>query len=167
LAGVGAARLVQGARRPASRITLGVLVVGLAILRPGFQGTSLVWSVPIAQPLALPPDAREQRDQDEAVRCLGQLSGPRDTIVTDAPLLAFRARRNLPPGLVDVSGTRIMSGHITTREAKALTRGARLVLLWSNRLESLPGYRRWVRANYRLERWWPVRAGRRELYRAP
>jgi hypothetical protein len=108
----------------------------------------------------------EDPDADEVIRLLRERTGPGDLVVTDSPIQAFLAGRDVPPQLVDVSGTRILSGDLTTEKAVAGSRGARAVVLWADRLARLPGYRRWVRLHFeRLRKWRPV-GTRRELYLA-
>jgi len=89
---------------------------------------------------------------------------PGDIVVSDAPLIAFRAGRDVPPPLVDVSGTRIVSGDIDARKAIRWSAGAKVVVLWGDRLNHLEGYRSWVQDHYRRVANWPWSEGRRELY---
>ena len=143
---------------PAFAALLGLLL----ILRPSFGKGVFHWTAPVMT--QLPAQFVPDPAQDEAVRLIRELSRPEDLVVSDAPLLPFLAGRNLPPRLVDTSGTRVMSGHLTADEAITHTSSARLVVLWVDKLDRLPGYRAWVRAHYRRVRKWEGGEVRRELY---
>lgn len=75
-------------------------------------------------------------------------------VVTDFPYLAFLANRLVPPELVESSLTRIRAGSLT--DELAVTEAARFapraILLWWDRLARLPGFMRWVGANYQVVR---------------
>jgi len=155
---VGAAGRGRAWMEPVFAALLGLLL----ILRPSFGKGVLHWTAPVMT--QLPAQFVPDPAQDEAVRLIRELSRPADLVVSDAPLLPFLAGRNLPPRLVDTSGTRVMSGHLTADEAIAHTSKARLVVLWVDKLDRLPGYRAWVRAYYRRVRKWDGGEARRELY---
>jgi len=154
--------IAAAARRAWAELPLAVLLGLLLVLRPSFGSGELHWTAPVIT--QLPAQFNPDPAQEEAVRLIRELSRPKDLVVSDAPLLPFLAGRNLPPRLVDTSGTRVMSGHLTADEAIAHTSQARLVVLWVNKLDRLPGYRAWVRAHYRRVRKWPGEETRRELY---
>jgi hypothetical protein len=129
-------------------------------LRPTVTTGTLNLPVGTQLPAHVTPDPA----QDELIGLIRELSRPGDLVVTDAPIQVFLANRDIPPRLVDASGTRILTDHLTAEDAATYTKGARLVVLWVNRLERLPGYRNWVRAHYRRVRKWPGADWRRELY---
>ncbi len=88
----------------------------------------------------------------DAVDRIAQLSGPRDFVVTDHPYLTFLAGRLVPPALVDTSRSRIRSRSLRSSEAVAIAAAhePRLVVLWTDRLRALAGFKAWVEDNYRL-----------------
>lgn len=102
--------------------------------------------------------AADQDDADlhvfdrEAVESIQLLTGPTDFILTDHPYVAALARRLVPPNLVDPSRGRTRAGALTDRDAiEAAERyGARLVLIWADRLRRLPGVPPWLEKNYVL-----------------
>jgi len=89
---------------------------------------------------------------EEAVQFINAMTNPNDFIITDEQMIAFRARRQVPPLLCDTSFTRIRSGYLTAAELIEASKkfDAQVVLVWSGRFATLPEYGRWVRANYRL-----------------
>jgi hypothetical protein len=157
---VAAAARRQAWAEPVFTTLLGLLLV----VRPSFGKGVFHWTAPVMT--QLPAQFVPDPAQDEAVRLIRELSRPEDLVVSDAPLLPFLAGRNLPSRLVDTSGTRVMSGHLTADEAITHTSRARLVVLWVDKLDRLPGYRAWVRAHYRRVRKWESGEARRELYEA-
>jgi hypothetical protein len=88
----------------------------------------------------------------DAVAAIEALTGPDDFIVTDQPYLAFLAGRKVPPELVDTAISRIRSRSLTGAKAQAEAEAyqPRLVLLWGDRLRSLPTFRTWVETNYQV-----------------
>jgi 4-amino-4-deoxy-L-arabinose transferase-like glycosyltransferase len=153
----GAAAL---AGKPRVEAVVGAALGVLLILRPSVTSAALNLPVGTQLPAGFTPDPA----QDELIQLIRELSRPGDLVVSDAPIQVFLANRDIPPRLVDASGTRILTGHLTADDAATFTRGARLVILWVNRLDRLPGYRDWVRAHYRRVRKWPGAEWRRELY---
>ena len=160
LAAAGALPLVRGGRGRKAAAIVGLLV--LLVLRPSFAEGGFSWTMPLAT--QLPAVSNPDPQQDEAVRLIQDLTKPGDIVAADAPLLAFLAGRDVPPRLVDVSGTRIISGAITTEMAIAESMDARLVVFWGDRFDRLPGYRSWVQTRYRRTANWRTAVGRRELY---
>ncbi len=77
-----------------------------------------------------------------------------DVIVTDEPYVAFLANRRVPPELVDPSEARLRSGDLTDDEVVALAAAyhPKVVVLWSGRFATLPGFLAWVAAEYRQEK---------------
>lgn len=75
-----------------------------------------------------------------------------ETIITDAPMIAFRAGRSAPPTLADTSYTRIASVSLTAEELIATAERDRLaaIIFWRDRFMLLPAWVEWVRANYEL-----------------
>lgn len=91
---------------------------------------------------------------EEAEIALGALTAPDDLVVSDAQMIAFRARRQSPPALADTSSARLASGNLTDEQLIAQTQssGANTVLFWSGRLESAGAFVQWVGQNYRVVR---------------
>jgi hypothetical protein len=147
---------------PGRRGVAVALLALLLMLRPSVGGGRVVWTVPLAT--QLPAQYTPDPQQGEAVELIRDLTRPDDVVAADAPLLPFLANRDVPPPLVDVSGTRILSGEITAGKAAAWSSQARLVVFWGDRFDRLPGYRDWVQSRYRRVARWPTSAGRRELY---
>jgi len=89
---------------------------------------------------------------EEAVRFISAVTNPNDFVITDEQMIAFRARRRVPPLLCDTSFKRIQSEYLTANQLIEVSKkyDAQVVLLWSDRLAKLPGYVRWVKANYHL-----------------
>jgi hypothetical protein len=75
-----------------------------------------------------------------------------DFIVTDQPYLAFLAERKVPPELVDTALTRIRSRSLTGGQAIATAAqyDPKLIVLWGDRLRSLPTFKQWVDRNYQV-----------------
>ena len=91
---------------------------------------------------------------EEAEIALGALTAPDDLVVSDAQMIAFRARRQSPPALADTSSARLASGNLTDEQLIAQTQssGANTILFWSGRLESAGAFVQWVGQNYRVVR---------------
>jgi hypothetical protein len=98
-----------------------------------------------------------------AAQMIRRLTTPNETILTDAPGIAFLADRDVPPELADTSFLRIATGYLTLGDVVAYSdrRDVRLVLLWSGRLASIPGMKQWLSAKFPYHR---VLGHRRELY---
>jgi hypothetical protein len=88
----------------------------------------------------------------EAIRLIQEHTAPADFVVTDQQMQAFRAERRIPPSLCDTSTVRIQSGYLHTADAIQAAKDARMILLWTHRLDTLPGFADWVHAHYRVLR---------------
>ena len=86
----------------------------------------------------------------QAADWVRQNSGPADFVVTDPPMIAFRAGRNQVPGLTVLSSKMIETGVLTDAEAIRMTQAYRPVALanWNNRIDRLEGYTAWLRQRY-------------------
>jgi hypothetical protein len=75
---------------------------------------------------------------------------PGDMIITDAQGIAFLARRDVPPDLVDTSYTRIITGYLGPREVinQAQRYNVHLLLLWTSRLSLMPDVVRWAEKRF-------------------
>jgi 4-amino-4-deoxy-L-arabinose transferase-like glycosyltransferase len=91
---------------------------------------------------------------EEAEIALAALTAPDELVVSDAQMIAFRARRQSPPSLADTSSARLVSGNLTDEQLIAQTQssGANTILFWSGRLESAGAFVQWVGQNYRVLR---------------
>jgi hypothetical protein len=152
----GAAARLARARRPAALapvLALGVAAAllpaataaSLQILPPGIDRALGAPTAALAALAALPPDV---------------------VVITDGPLVAFAAGRPVPPELADTSVVRIDTGYLEPEEIEELVarEEPEAILLWSDRLRSIPGFRTWVRQRYRLA---GTFGGNRELYLPP
>lgn len=103
------------------------------------------------------------RSDIAAAQMIKQLTNPDETILTDAPGIAFLADRDVPPELADTSFLRIATGYITLADVIAYSdrRDVRLVLLWSGRLASMPGMKQWLGGKFPYHR---TLGDKRELY---
>ncbi len=98
-------------------------------------------------------------------RFLQAVTDPDDFIITDEPLVAFWADRNVPPFLTDTSRVRMRTRFLTTEQLISLTEKynpAAIVLWTSDRfVENVPEYVDWVEEHYiRIERF----GKRRKVY---
>jgi hypothetical protein len=103
------------------------------------------------------------RSDIAAAQMIRQMTNPNETILTDAPGIAFLADRDVPPELADTSFLRIATGYLTLGEVVAYSdrRDVRLVLLWSGRLASMSGMKQWLGGRFPYHR---TLGDHRELY---
>jgi hypothetical protein len=78
--------------------------------------------------------------EERAVARIAQLTSPGSLVATDEQMLAFRADRDVPPLLCDTSFVRIASGSLTLEAALRALADVEVVVLWSGRFSSLPGF---------------------------
>jgi len=104
------------------------------------------------------------RDNWTAVDIIHSAVAPDEFVVTDAPMLAFRAGRLVPPSLAIPSLRRLSTGQLTGRfvtEQTAVTR-PRAIVLWDGRFDLLPDYVEQVDQHYALAR--SFNGGRKRIY---
>lgn len=102
----------------------------------------------------------------EAIARLGDVAQPGDYVITDSPMIAFRAGLNVPPDLCDPGKKRIDSGELTVDDVLADIERFQpsAVLFWEQRLSRGPfggfpaalegaGYERVAELDVREERW--------------
>jgi len=134
------------------------LVFGLGII------AFYLWSLPriIVEDAELQAAPAEPISQ-EAVDWVISATQPDDFIVTDYQMIAFRAKRRLPPLLCNTSEKRIKSRNLTGDELIAVTvkYDPKAILVWDQRFEMLPAYVDWVKRHYRLARWYDTH---RQIY---
>lgn len=85
---------------------------------------------------------------------LMRLTQKADVILTDAPGIAFQVDRAVPPWLADTSRKRILNHYLTTAEVISQVERyhVKTVLLWTGRLEHLPGLVPWLEQNFPSQR---------------
>jgi 4-amino-4-deoxy-L-arabinose transferase-like glycosyltransferase len=98
-------------------------------------------------------------------RFLQAVSGPDDFVITDEPLVAFWADRNVPPLLTDTSHVRMRTGVLTAEQLVSLTEeyDPPAIVFWSSDrfVDNVPEYVDWVDERYiRVERF----GERRKVY---
>lgn len=95
--------------------------------------------------------ARQSEVGFHTARYVENVTFPDDFIITDEPLVAFQARRMVPPSLVDTSFTRMESGYLTVEDVIENTQRYRppAIILWSHGRfrKCVPEYLLWLRAN--------------------
>jgi hypothetical protein len=94
--------------------------------------------------------ARRQQRFEEAVAYLQANSAPNDWIITDYEVLAFWARRRVPPELGEVSTRRIDIGRL---DAPTLMRVVEkykppVILVWADQLDSFDNFMDWSSTRY-------------------
>ncbi|HYU17762.1 MAG TPA: glycosyltransferase family 39 protein [Chloroflexota bacterium] len=146
LAGSGIGQIWQAVR---ARQWQGML--GAVALAAG--GLFYLWSAPAmfswdARFMNLSPSFEGERFQEsgDAATTIEALTKRGDFIITDHPYLAFLAQRLVPPELSDPSKTRVRARELTGEDIAAAgeTYGARLVVLWSDRLRTLRNFKSWL-----------------------
>jgi 4-amino-4-deoxy-L-arabinose transferase-like glycosyltransferase len=85
---------------------------------------------------------------------LARLTGKADFILTDAPGIAFWSGREVPPWLADTSLKRIDNHYLATAEVKSEVERyqVKAVLLWTGRLDRLPGLTAWLEQTFPTRR---------------
>lgn len=142
---------------------------------------AFAWCVAGAAILSLPVQAVRLADSTrawddaagEAIARLGEVARPGDYVVTDSPMIAFRAGMRVPPDMCDPGKKRIDSGALTVDDVIAdIDRfQPSAVLFWEGRLSRGPfgdfparleaaGYAREAVLDAREERWLYVPQGR-------
>lgn len=101
------------------------------------------------------PPAADLNVAAELARSTGQPTGKDGFILTDAPGIAFSSGRAMPPWLVDSSLKRIDNHYLATAEVEREVERyqVKAVLLWTGRLQRLPGLVAW------LDQTFPTRRG--------
>jgi hypothetical protein len=86
----------------------------------------------------------------DAAQTVAAVTARDDFIVTDHPVLAFQAGRLVPPELADPSKSRVRARELTGEDIVSAgeTYGARMVVLWGDRLRTLRRFRDWLEAEF-------------------
>lgn len=150
LAGVGASRLFEGLRawpggrgaRPAVQGLLGAAALAT-------YGMSLPGLVRFDGRLLEAPPAPTREAQDSVINTIREATGPQAYVISDQPLLVYRAGRRMPPPITMLTGASILTGGLT---APMLVKAAqdydvRFVVV-SNRSRLLPEWTLWVSSHY-------------------
>jgi len=144
VAGVGLAglpHLFQGVPPGRSWLLFATFVLGLAVY---------IHSLPetldeMADRLEWMED--DQPEEWEAVRLVDQYTAPGDYVISDFPMITFRAQRRTPPWLTNLSGMRFRTGGLTEQDLMRHTVDYRVraVVTWENKLyKKAPQYVAWV-----------------------
>jgi hypothetical protein len=161
LAGIGVGVLAQatvdvarGRRLPA----LPVLIVALVPFVGYVADLQRVWRADHFIVYEAGAVAERRRDIDaeiEIAALIGRVTAPDEFVLTDHPNAAFRARRLVPPKLVDTSGTRIDAGSLTDALVISTVERYRptVVITSPLRMGKLGGFVRWLgESRYQLVR---------------
>ncbi|MGO9061574.1 MAG: hypothetical protein ACLQU2_29995 [Candidatus Binataceae bacterium] len=99
--------------------------------------------------------SRHPPSEDLAVASeLARLTQKADMILTDAQGIAFQTGRAVPPWLADTSQKRIVNHYLTTAEVISQIERyhVKTVLLWTGRLDHLPGLVVWLEQTFPNQR---------------
>jgi hypothetical protein len=155
--GVGAAALAASELLSSRRLT-SVLIVGVAALAASsyLGDIQRVWRADVFmlhEAGRVAENRRDIRSELEIAEIMGRLSSPSEFVLTDNPNAAFRAKRMVPPKLVDTSGTRIDAGSLTDGLAISTAQQYQpaVIVTAPNRMAKLNGFVRWMGdGNYEL-----------------
>ncbi|MFO7916844.1 MAG: glycosyltransferase family 39 protein, partial [Anaerolineae bacterium] len=92
----------------------------------------------------------ESRAGREAIRFLLAHTPTQGHVITDDPMIAFKANRPIPPSLAVPSARRIETQELSSKEMIRLTKDVdpSAILFWEQRLTRLEEYATWVRENF-------------------
>lgn len=99
--------------------------------------------------------SRHPPSEDLAIASeLERLTQKADMILTDAQGIAFQTDRAVPPWLADTSQKRIVNHYLTTAEVISQVERyhVKTVLLWTGRLDRLPGLVTWLEKTFPSQR---------------
>jgi hypothetical protein len=96
------------------------------------------------------PDPISFLPAEEAVGYLQDVTQPAEFVLTDAPMIAFRAGRRVPPPLNVISHKRVDSGELGEAEIVAAVHRYQpaAILLWHDRLTRYAGFGKWIEHRY-------------------
>jgi 4-amino-4-deoxy-L-arabinose transferase-like glycosyltransferase len=109
-----------------------------------FLGLSSMLSLTMAR-LRWAGDA--QQEERKAAQLVSQSTAPGDYVVSDFPMITFRAKRQAPPWLTNLSGMRFRTEGISEWDLQrdTLEYRVRAVVLWENKLyKKAPQYVDWI-----------------------
>jgi hypothetical protein len=83
---------------------------------------------------------------EDAISLLEQVTAPGDFVISDDPLIALLAGRNIPPTLTGADWRRLRVGYLTAEQLITLSEqyDASVFVFWRGRFDSLPTYAQWV-----------------------
>jgi hypothetical protein len=137
IAAAGVLTFTWDRRLSLALVAAAVLVKGTGDSRLGFAPAA--WAAELMRAPTL--------DDERAVEAIKNLTSPEDLVATDGQMLAFLAGRDVPAQLGDTSVVRIAAGSLEPKVALAESAGAKIVVLWTGRLDRLPGYLEWLRTH--------------------
>lgn len=129
-----------------------LLLFGLSSL--GFYFLELPDLLRVNQGLLAAPE--EDKAAWAAVRFVADTTAPSAFIVTDNPMIPFRADRRVPPSLCVPSVKRIVTGDLETETLLGVTQeySPPLIVLWKGRLDRFPAYMDWMIQHYRVAQYY-------------
>jgi hypothetical protein len=83
---------------------------------------------------------------EDAISLLEQTTAPGDFVISDDPLIALLASRNIPPMLTGADWRRLSVGYLTAEQLISLSEeyDASAIVFWKERFDSLLTYVQWV-----------------------
>jgi hypothetical protein len=83
---------------------------------------------------------------EDAISLLIQVTAPGDLVISDDPLIALRAGRNIPPTLTGADWRRLSVGYLTAEQLIDLSEeyDASALVFWRERFDELPAYVEWA-----------------------
>jgi 4-amino-4-deoxy-L-arabinose transferase-like glycosyltransferase len=123
------------------RVLSVLLLLGLVVYVLGF---SSMLSVTMGR-LSWAGDA--QQEEWKAARLVAQSTHPGDYVISDFPMITFRAKRQAPPWLANLSGMRFRTGEISDQDLQrdTLEYKVRAVVFWENKLyKKAPNFVNWI-----------------------
>jgi 4-amino-4-deoxy-L-arabinose transferase-like glycosyltransferase len=96
--------------------------------------------------------APSYRSQELGVQFIQEATAADEFVITDYPIIPFRAGRRVPPSLCTVSAKRIKIGLLTDEEliSAAEEYKPKAIVSWIDRLPRLPAFMDWMRERYYL-----------------
>jgi hypothetical protein len=87
---------------------------------------------------------------EDAISLLEQVTAPGDFVISDDPLIALLAGRNIPPTLTGADWRRLSVGYLTAEQLVALSEkyDASALVFWRERFDNLSAYVQWVEARF-------------------
>jgi hypothetical protein len=89
---------------------------------------------------------------EDAISLMTQVTAPSDFVISDDPLIALLAGRNIPPTLTGADWRRLSVGYLTAEQLIALSEeyDASALVFWKERFDSLPAYLEWVENQFEV-----------------
>jgi hypothetical protein len=87
---------------------------------------------------------------EDATSLLKQVTAPGDFVISDDPLIALLADRDIPPTLTGADWRRLSVGYLTAEQLIALSEqyDASAIIFWRERFDSLAAYAEWVNSQF-------------------